>query len=103
MPSSPIERKLAEIMFTDIASFTKIMGDDETTALSILENQQSLINPIVKERKGTIIKKMGDGLLIEGMFYHLKSLLLKLKNTTNKFLIYPISKAIVEELEKVND
>ena len=61
----PIERKLAAIMFTDIVGFTKIMGDDETTALSILENQQSLINPIVKERKGTIIKKMGDGLLIE--------------------------------------
>ena len=61
----PIERKLAAIMFTDIVGFTKIMGDDETTALNILENQQSLINPIVEERKGTIIKKMGDGLLIE--------------------------------------
>ncbi len=59
------ERKLAAIMFTDIVGFTKIMSDDETTALSILENQQSLINPIVEERKGTIIKKMGDGLLIE--------------------------------------
>ena len=65
MPSSQIERKLAAIMFTDIVGFTKIMGDDETTALSILENQQSLINPIVKEHKGTIIKKMGDGFLIE--------------------------------------
>ena len=52
----PIERKLAAIMFTDIVGFTKTMGDDETTALTILENQQSLINPIVKERKGTIIK-----------------------------------------------
>ena len=36
----PIERKLAAIMFTDIVGFTKIMGDDETTALNILENQQ---------------------------------------------------------------
>jgi len=65
MPSPQIERKLAAIMFTDIVGFTKIMGDDETIALSILENQQSLINPIVKDHKGTIIKKMGDGLLIE--------------------------------------
>jgi class 3 adenylate cyclase len=65
MPSSQIERKLAAIMFTDIVGFTKIMRNDETTALSILENQQSLINPIVEEHKGTIIKKMGDGLLIE--------------------------------------
>ena len=65
MSSPRIERKLAAIMFTDIVGFTKIMGDDEITALSILENQQSLINPKVKEHKGTIIKKMGDGLLIE--------------------------------------
>ena len=62
---STFERKLVAIMFTDIVGFTKIMGDDETTALSILENQQSLINPKVQEHKGTIIKKMGDGLLIE--------------------------------------
>ena len=61
----PIERKLAAIMFTDIVGFTKIMGDDEKTALTILEKQQSLLNPIIQERKGTIIKKMGDGLLIE--------------------------------------
>lgn len=65
MPSPHVNRKLAAIMFTDIVGFTKIMGDDESTALSILENQQSLINPIVKEHKGTIIKKMGDGFLIE--------------------------------------
>ena len=60
-----IERKLAAIMFTDIVGFTKIMGNDETTALSILQNQQSLINPIVDKHKGKIIKKMGDGMLIE--------------------------------------
>jgi len=39
---SSFERKLAAIMFTDIVGFTKIMGDNETIALSILENQQSL-------------------------------------------------------------
>jgi len=36
--SRVIERKLAAIMFTDIVGFTKITCDDETTALSILEN-----------------------------------------------------------------
>ena len=65
MSSPHVNRKLAAIMFTDIVGFTKIMGNDETTALSILENQQSLINPIVKDHKGTIIKNMGDGFLIE--------------------------------------
>jgi len=60
-----IDRKLAAIMFTDIVGFTKIMGDDETTALSILASQQSLINTLVKEHKGNIIKKTGDGFLID--------------------------------------
>ena len=70
------------------------------------------INPLVKSkyfpkvfRNMSVLRLQYDGntIIIEGMFYHLKSLLLKLKNTTNKFLIYPIAKAIVEELEKVND
>ena len=65
MSSSKIERKLAAIMFTDIVGFTKIMEDDESAALSILENQQSLINPLVNEYKGNIIKKTGDGFLID--------------------------------------
>ena len=63
--STKITRKLAAIMFTDILGFTKIMGKDESTALSILQNQQSLIDPIVDKHNGNIIKKMGDGLLIE--------------------------------------
>ena len=65
MPSSQIERKLAAIMFTDIVGFTKIMGDDESIALTILKNQQSLITPLVNEHKGNIIKKTGDGFLID--------------------------------------
>jgi len=66
MSNSPkVERKLAAIMFTDIVSFSKIMGDDESLALSILDNQSSIIDPIVKKHKGNIIKKMGDGYLIE--------------------------------------
>ena len=65
MSSPQIERKLAAIMFTDIVGFTKIMGDDESAALSILENQKSLINPIVNQHKGNIIKNTGDGFLID--------------------------------------
>ena len=41
------------------------MGNDESTALSILENQQSLVTPLVNEHRGNIIKKTGDGFLID--------------------------------------
>ena len=63
-PDTPT-RKLAAIMFTDIVGFTRIMGNDESTALSILENQQSLVTPLVNEHRGNIIKKTGDGFLID--------------------------------------
>ena len=65
MPSSQIERKLAAIMFTDIVGFTKIMGKSEDTAFSILNNQDSMVNPLITEFNGNLLKKMGDGLLIE--------------------------------------
>ncbi len=60
-----IERKLAAIMFTDIVNFTRIMGDDESTGISIIQNQQTLFNPIVGTHEGNIVKKMGDGMLVE--------------------------------------
>ena len=45
MPSPHVNRKLAAIMFTDIVGFTKIMGESEDTAFSILKNQDSIVNP----------------------------------------------------------
>ena len=63
--SSNIKRKLSAIMFTDIYQFTKIMGGDESTALSILKNQESLLNPIIDKYNGNIVKKTGDGYLLE--------------------------------------
>ena len=63
--TSNLERRLSAIMFTDIVGFTRIMGDDESTALTILENQESLITPIINSHNGNIIKKTGDGYLLE--------------------------------------
>ena len=63
--SSKVERKLAAIMFTDIVGYTKIIGNDESTGLSILENQESLISPLVSKYHGKIINTTGDGYLIE--------------------------------------
>ena len=56
----PLERKLAAIMFTDIAGYTVQMSKDQDVAFILLEEKFS-----------------------------------------KKFLSYPISKAIVEEWERV--
>ena len=65
MPSPQIERKLAAVMFTDIVGFTKIMTKSEDTAINILKAQDDIFLPLLKKFKGNLLKKMGDGMLIE--------------------------------------
>jgi len=59
----PIERKLAAIMFTDIAGYTALSAKDETKALKLLDTQKQILTPIIKEFNGTLHKEMGDALL----------------------------------------
>jgi tetratricopeptide (TPR) repeat protein/class 3 adenylate cyclase len=58
-----IERKLAAIMFTDIAGFTKQMSKDEAVAISLLNKKESVLKPLIKEHNGTYVKSTGDGSL----------------------------------------
>ena len=64
MPSSQIERKLAAIMFTDIAGYTALSAKDENKALELLDTQKQILTPIIEEFNGTLHKEMGDGLLL---------------------------------------
>ena len=58
-----LERKLAAIMFTDIAGYTEQMSKDQDLAFVLLEEKQSKFKPLIKEHNGTLIKEMGDGTL----------------------------------------
>jgi len=60
-----IDRKLAAIMFTDIVGFTKTMADSEDVAIDILGQQDNIFTPQLEANDGNLLKKMGDGLLIE--------------------------------------
>ena len=62
--SSDIKRKLAAIMFTDIAGFTKLSAKNESQALKLLDDQKDILTPIIKKFNGTLHKEMGDGLLL---------------------------------------
>ena len=64
MSDSPnVTRKLAAIMFTDIAGFTKSMSSDENKTLSLLEKKESILKPLIKTHNGTYVKGTGDGSL----------------------------------------
>ncbi|MFH1609577.1 MAG: adenylate/guanylate cyclase domain-containing protein, partial [Candidatus Bipolaricaulota bacterium] len=58
-------RRLAAIMFTDVAGFSALAQRDEKLALELLEEHRSLIRPLIAHCEGTEIKTMGDGFLIE--------------------------------------
>jgi class 3 adenylate cyclase len=63
-----MERKdyrLAAILYTDIAGFSKMMEKNETRTLELLHTHNTLIEEIVTRRGGTVIKTIGDAFLID--------------------------------------
>jgi len=64
MPSPQIERKLAAIMFTDIAGYTALSAKDSTKSSELLTTQRDTLKPIVEKHGGSWMKEMGDGLLL---------------------------------------
>jgi len=61
-----IERRLAAILAADVAGYSRLMGRDEAGTLARLKAlRRELIDPMVAEHRGRIVKTTGDGLLIE--------------------------------------
>ncbi len=58
-------RRLAAIMFTDIAGYTALAQADEGAALRLLQEQEKLIRPLLEHHQGRKVKSIGDGLLLE--------------------------------------
>jgi class 3 adenylate cyclase len=57
--------RLAAIMYTDIAGFSRMMERDEAGTLELLKYHNDLIAGIVERHHGTVIKTIGDALLID--------------------------------------
>ena len=57
-------RRLTAIVFTDIAGFTALSGQDESRAFKVLERQRELVFPLVEQHSGQCLKEIGDGLLL---------------------------------------
>ena len=56
-------RKLVAIMFTDIVGYTKMMGEDEQVALSLLRKNRTIHKKFISQHHGQFLKEMGDGML----------------------------------------
>jgi class 3 adenylate cyclase len=57
--------RLAAIMYTDIAGFSRMMERDEAATLELLDYHNELIGGIVERHHGRVIKTIGDALLVD--------------------------------------
>jgi adenylate cyclase len=61
-----VECKLAAILATDVAGYSRLMGaDEEGTLVRLRAHRRELIDPKIAEHRGRIVKTAGDGLLVE--------------------------------------
>ena len=115
----PIERKLAAIMFTDIAGYTALSARDSKKTSELLKTQRETLKPIVEKHGGSWMKEMGDGLLLTfdsatsavecsiAIKSYLESAYNQVQENASKmddgktFLSYPLPTAIIEEYNKV--
>src|SRR3974377_403843 len=59
-------RKLAAILAADVAGYSKLAGADEERTLARLRALRSdLIDPTISIHHGRVVKRTGDGILIE--------------------------------------
>jgi TolB-like protein/class 3 adenylate cyclase len=61
-----VERKLAAILAADVVGYSRLVGADEAGTIARLKGlRQELIQPLIAEHRGRVVKLMGDGALVE--------------------------------------
>ncbi len=61
-----MERRLAAILAADVVSYSKLMELDETGTHARMQTwDESVVVPVVAKHGGRIVKRMGDGFLVE--------------------------------------
>ena len=61
-----MERRLAAILVTDVVGYSRLMELDEVgTLVALKTHREELVDPVIAEHHGRIVKLMGDGTLVE--------------------------------------
>ena len=66
MAEERAQRRLAAILAADVVGYSRLMEQDEAGTLSALkERRRNILNPLVAQHQGRIVKVIGDGVLVE--------------------------------------
>lgn len=66
MPEPRVHRRLAAILAADVVGYSRLMGEDEAGTLSALKSRrQQILEPMLSQHSGRVVKLMGDGVLAE--------------------------------------
>ena len=66
MPVADLERRLTTILAADVAGYSRLIGiDEEGTIKRLRILARELIDPTIAEHHGRVVKRSGDGMLIE--------------------------------------
>ncbi len=65
MAQDKFKRKLTTIFSADGTGYSRLMQDDETTTVKILEAYKQIIFDLIKQHCGQVLDSPGDNLLVE--------------------------------------
>jgi TolB-like protein/class 3 adenylate cyclase len=66
MAEERVERRLSAILAGDVAGYSRLMGvDEEGTLAGLNAHRREFLEPKVAEHRGRVVKRTGDGILIE--------------------------------------
>ena len=66
MPEQHVERRLAAVLAADVVGYSRLMAADEEGTLARLNaHRREFLEPTIAGYRGRIVKRTGDGLLIE--------------------------------------
>lgn len=61
-----MERRLTAILAADVVGYSQLMGEDQARTLDALRQLRGeLFEPIVAEHRGNVVKRLGDGWIVE--------------------------------------
>ena len=65
MATRDVERKLTAVFVTDVAGYSRLMGDDHDATVHTLDTYRQVFSDYIQQHKGRVVNAPGDSILAE--------------------------------------